>query len=75
MIIAINPTTGKMLEKYEKTSSDEIVERLAKAHQAFQTWRRTSFSERAPMMKKVSVVLTENKSEYARTMALEMGKP
>jgi len=75
MIIAINPTTGKMLEKYEKTSSDEIVERLAKTHQAFQTWRRTSFSERAPMMKKVSVVLTENKSEYARTMALEMGKP
>jgi len=75
MIIAINPTTGKMLEKYEKTSSDEIVERLAKTHQAFQTWRRTSFSERAPMMKKVSVVLPENKSEYARTMALEMGKP
>ena len=75
MITAINPTTGKMLEKYEKTSPDEIMQRLEKAYQAFQAWRQTSFSERATLMKKVSRVLTENQDEYARIMALEMGKP
>ena len=75
MITAINPTTGKMLEKYEKTSPDEIMQRLEKAYQAFQAWRQTSFSERATLMKKVSRVLTENQDEYARIMAFEMGKP
>ena len=75
MITAINPTTGKVLEKYEKTSPDEIMQRLEKAYQAFQAWRQTSFSERATLMKKVSRVLTENQDEYARIMAFEMGKP
>ena len=75
MITSINPTTGKTLEKYEETSPDEIMRRLEKAHQAFRAWRRTSFSERAQLMRKVSRALTENKGQYARTMALEMGKP
>ena len=75
MITSINPTTGETLEKYEETSPDEIMRRLEKAHQAFRAWRRTSFSERAQLMRKVSRALTENKGQYARTMALEMGKP
>jgi len=75
MITAINPATGETLEKYEETSPDEIMPRLEKAHQAFRAWRQTSFSERAELMRKVSRALTEHQSEYARTMALEMGKP
>ena len=75
MITSINPTTGKTLEKYEETSPDEIMRGLEKAHQAFRAWRQTSFSERAELMRKVSHALTENQGEYARTMALEMGKP
>lgn len=75
MITAMNPTTGETLEKYEEPSPDEIMQRLEKAYQAFRAWRQTRFSERAELMKKVSRALTENQSEYARTMALEMGKP
>jgi succinate-semialdehyde dehydrogenase/glutarate-semialdehyde dehydrogenase len=54
---------------------DEAGQRLEKAHEAFQVWRRTQFPERAGLMKTVSRILTENREEYARTMALEMGKP
>ena len=75
MITAMNPTTGETLEKYEEPSPDEIMQRLEKAYQAFRAWRQTRFPERAELMKKVSRALTENQSEYARTMALEMGKP
>lgn len=75
MITAMNPTTGETLEKYEEPSPDEIMQRLEKAHQAFRAWRQTRFSERAELMRRVSRALTENQSEYARTMALEMGKP
>jgi succinate-semialdehyde dehydrogenase/glutarate-semialdehyde dehydrogenase len=75
MITAINPTTGEMLKKYEEISPNEVLRRLEKAHQAFRDWKQTSFSERAELMKKASRLLVENQSEYAQTMALEMGKP
>ncbi|MFO7554975.1 MAG: NAD-dependent succinate-semialdehyde dehydrogenase [Desulfobacterales bacterium] len=75
MITAINPTTGETLEKYEETPPDEIMQRLEKARQTFRTWCRTSFSERADLIRRASRILIENQGEYARTMALEMGKP
>jgi succinate-semialdehyde dehydrogenase/glutarate-semialdehyde dehydrogenase len=75
MITAINPATGEMLEKYEETTPNEVMRRLEKAHHAFQAWKQTSFSERAASMKEASRVLVESQSEYAQTMALEMGKP
>jgi succinate-semialdehyde dehydrogenase/glutarate-semialdehyde dehydrogenase len=75
VLTAINPTTGKALKKYEETAPDEVMRRLEKAQHAFQTWRQTTFAERAVLMKAASRVLIENRNEYARTMALEMGKP
>jgi succinate-semialdehyde dehydrogenase/glutarate-semialdehyde dehydrogenase len=75
MLTAINPTNGDTLDRYEETAPDEVPRRLEKARHAFQAWRRTSFSERGALMKAVSRLLIENRNEYARTMALEMGKP
>jgi succinate-semialdehyde dehydrogenase / glutarate-semialdehyde dehydrogenase len=75
MLIAVNPANGDTLEKYEEPSPDEISRRLEKVHQASQVWKRTSFSERAALLQAAARVLTENQSEYARAMALEMGKP
>jgi succinate-semialdehyde dehydrogenase/glutarate-semialdehyde dehydrogenase len=75
MLTSINPTTGDVLSQYEEMPSDEVMSRLEKARQAFQIWKRTRFSERAALMKAVSRILIENQGEYARTMAMEMGKP
>ncbi|MGD8614024.1 MAG: NAD-dependent succinate-semialdehyde dehydrogenase [Desulfobacterales bacterium] len=75
MLTAINPATGDLLNEYEEITPDQVSGRLEKAQQAFEVWRQTSFSERAALMKATSRILTENKNAYARTMALEMGKP
>lgn len=75
MITAINPSTGETLEKYDAITPDNVLRRLEKAQHAFEDWKKTRFSERGELMKKVSRVLTENKNDYARIMAMEMGKP
>jgi succinate-semialdehyde dehydrogenase/glutarate-semialdehyde dehydrogenase len=48
---------------------------IASAHQAYLAWRRTSFRERAALMRRAADVLRGNAREYARLMAEEMGKP
>ena len=75
MLTSINPATGETVKKYAETGPEEVTRRLEKARDAFQAWRRTSFSERAALMKAASRTLIESSGEYARTMALEMGKP
>jgi succinate-semialdehyde dehydrogenase/glutarate-semialdehyde dehydrogenase len=42
---------------------------------AWRSWRRTSFEERAAPMRRAAEILRKNAEEYARLMALEMGKP
>ena len=61
MLISINPATGDAIRTYEDTAPDEIEGRLQKAHDAFQAWKKTTFSERAALMQAVSRVLTENR--------------
>jgi succinate-semialdehyde dehydrogenase/glutarate-semialdehyde dehydrogenase len=75
MLTSINPANGDKIQTYKEITSDEFGQRLEKAHQVFQAWRRTDFSERAKLMKAVARLLMENRSEYGRTMAMEMGKP
>ncbi|MFY9706089.1 MAG: NAD-dependent succinate-semialdehyde dehydrogenase, partial [Desulfobacterales bacterium] len=49
--------------------------RICRAHQTFVDWKTRTFSERAELMKKAAVVLRDKVGEFARLMALEMGKP
>jgi succinate-semialdehyde dehydrogenase/glutarate-semialdehyde dehydrogenase len=75
MITAINPATGETIKTYEEMTLDETTDAVEQAYQAFLIWRRAGFDERAALMKAAARVLLKNKREYARSMALEMGKP
>ncbi|MBE0595990.1 MAG: NAD-dependent succinate-semialdehyde dehydrogenase, partial [Desulfuromonadales bacterium] len=72
---SINPTTGELLEKFDEWSPARTRETLAAVDLAWLGWRQTSFAERSARMRRAAEVLRRNKDEYARTMALEMGKP
>ena len=72
---SINPATGEVLETFTETSAAEIERILATAHAGFLAWRDVPFATRAQLMRKAGTVLRAHKTEYARTMALEMGKP
>jgi succinate-semialdehyde dehydrogenase/glutarate-semialdehyde dehydrogenase len=75
MITAINPATGQTIESYEEVAPNEAAHRIDQAHQQFLLWRRSSFAERAQPMKAAAAVLRRSAAEFARLMALEMGKP
>jgi len=75
MIQSINPATDEILETLEETSAAQVDQILAQSHTAFLDWRERRMSERADLMKKVAAVLRKGKTRFARTMALEMGKP
>lgn len=75
MMQTINPTSGEVAAEYPEHSWDEIDARIVAAHRAFGSWRRQSFSQRGRPMAAAAEVLERRKDEFARLMAIEMGKP
>jgi succinate-semialdehyde dehydrogenase/glutarate-semialdehyde dehydrogenase len=74
-IQAINPKNGQLIQTYEELAPDEVKGILRAAHEEFLLWKKTSFAERATLMKNAAKVLRENADEYARVITDEMGKP
>ncbi len=75
MLIATNPTTGKAFAEFAALTAEQASAAVEAAHDAAQTWRKTSFAERAALLRKVAEELRKEKSAMAEIMAKEMGKP
>lgn len=73
-IASINPTNGETLKTFAALDARQIEDRLAKACGAFETYRRTSFAQRAHWLTEVAKLLEHEKAQLARIMTLEMGK-
>jgi succinate-semialdehyde dehydrogenase/glutarate-semialdehyde dehydrogenase len=71
---SINPATGELIREYAEHNDADVAKRIARAEQAFESWRRTSFAERAALMKRAADVLRKERSTYAHLMTSEMGK-
>ncbi len=74
-IQSINPATGAVLETFEETASEALTGILGRADAASREWRRRPVAERGDRLRAAARLLRERKDAYARTMALEMGKP
>ncbi len=74
-IQSINPATGEVLESFQETTTSEIDRILEAAHTMFRDWHSRPFADRAKKMREAARILRTNREKYARTMALEMGKP
>jgi succinate-semialdehyde dehydrogenase / glutarate-semialdehyde dehydrogenase len=74
-IKAIDPVSGKVLASYDEMTPTVVSGIISDVHEAFLKWRRTSFAERATMMREAAKILRGSAGEYARLMAQEMGKP
>ena len=49
-----NPATNEVVESFDTATDQEIQDVLSKAHEAFQTWRNTTFAERAKIVNKAA---------------------
>ncbi|MEO1100335.1 MAG: NAD-dependent succinate-semialdehyde dehydrogenase [Pseudomonadota bacterium] len=74
MTQSINPATEDLIETFDAYNDAEVDRRLDRAATRFETWRLTSFDERAQLMVRAADVLESNKQAYAETMTAEMGK-
>jgi succinate-semialdehyde dehydrogenase/glutarate-semialdehyde dehydrogenase len=75
MLESINPSTNENIRTYKEMSDAEINEIIKSTHDAFVDWKRTPFTKRAACLKNAAEILRKNVDEYAKMMALEMGKP
>ncbi len=73
-LVTINPTTNKKLASFDLMSSSQVDTLINKAHQRYQSHRKTSYADRKKIMYKVAEYLESRKEELATTLTLEMGK-
>jgi succinate-semialdehyde dehydrogenase/glutarate-semialdehyde dehydrogenase len=74
-ISSVNPATGATMETFEELDDAGVDERIARAAAAFESWRRTSFDERASRMAECARLLEQESERLGRLMTEEMGKP
>ncbi|RSO10231.1 NADP-dependent succinic semialdehyde dehydrogenase [Streptomyces sp. WAC 06783] len=74
-IATVNPATGETLQTFDALDADGIEERLARAAEAFRSYRTTSFEERGELLRNAAGLLEAGQDGIARTMTTEMGKP
>jgi succinate-semialdehyde dehydrogenase/glutarate-semialdehyde dehydrogenase len=71
---AVNPATGEPGRSYPAHGIDDAHAAAAAARAAFEDWRRTSFADRAGLMRDAAAVLRRRAEDYAALMTEEMGK-
>lgn len=70
----VNPADGASGRSYEGHTRNEALAMAHAARDAFEGWRRTSFAERAGLMRKAGEILRRRRDELAAIMTAEMGK-
>ena len=74
-IETLNPATGERLATFPEMGQPELDRILTAAVAAQKAWARLPFADRAAPMRRVAALLRERAQDFARLMALEMGKP
>ncbi|MFI5661319.1 NADP-dependent succinic semialdehyde dehydrogenase [Streptomyces sp. NPDC051684] len=74
-IATVNPANGETLKTYEALPPEEIERRLALAASAFDSYRTTTFFDRARLLQRAADLLEADAPDIARVMTTEMGKP
>ncbi|WVD66990.1 NAD-dependent succinate-semialdehyde dehydrogenase [Orbus sturtevantii] len=73
-IKTVNPTTNKVEKIYAEMTMAQIDALFAKADDAYQSWHKTSFPERAQVLHNAATILRERKQSLAKLCTIEMGK-
>lgn len=72
---AVNPSTRRPLWDVPVATNDDIENAVAAAKEAFETWSRTHWNERANYLNKAKEVLMDIRDDMAELIRQEAGKP
>lgn len=70
----VDPATGQPGASYPGHNAEAALSIARAAHAAFAGWRRTSYAERAGLMRAAAAVLRRRSDEFCALMTAEMGK-
>ena len=71
---SINPSNGETLKTFPELTDEQLETALQTAATCFESWRRTTFAERATVAAKAAAIMRARIDEFARPVTLEMGK-
>lgn len=71
----VSPIDGKVFTQAAHSSKEDLVLAVDAAHEAFQTWGKTSVTERSILLNKIAQVLEDNLAYLAAVEAVDNGKP
>ncbi|MFI6879027.1 NADP-dependent succinic semialdehyde dehydrogenase [Streptomyces sp. NPDC050400] len=74
-IATVNPANGETLKTFDALSPEDVEQKLARAAEAFASYRTTTFFDRARLLQRAADLLDADTPDIARTMTTEMGKP
>lgn len=69
-----NPYDGKVLQKFQECTPDELEAKIQRASECYQSWRQTSFADRSAVLARAAAIMRERTDEFAMLITLEMGK-
>ena len=71
---SINPSNGQLLQSFDTMTDVQLDQSLAEAQACFETWKNTSFAQRAGILNKAAGLMHAHLDELAKLATLEMGK-
>ena len=71
---SVNPYDGKILKTFKEVTDKQLESAIKAASICFESWRHTTFAERALVAAKAAAIMRARVDEFARPMTLEMGK-
>ncbi len=72
---SLNPATGEVLREFDCASTEEVQAAVARARNAQPAWWNLAVQRRCQILRQFQRLLHERKSEVARSVTEEAGKP
>ena len=73
-IQTVDPTINKTIKSFDEMSEETVETALTNASLAFREWKKTTFAERAGLLRRVASAMREQRDILAKLITLEMGK-
>lgn len=71
---SLNPFNGNLVQSFDTLDDASLETKMAAAQNCYESWRHTSYAERATIIAKAGEILHARADEFARIMTTEMGK-
>lgn len=73
-IASTNPATGQLITSFDALTDEQLDQKLQIAADAFRSYRKTTFTERAGWLHRAAEILDAEAEQLGRLATLEMGK-